>query len=118
MHPSETDLARCAPLGAESLSDEQARAAAALFKALGDPARVRIINVLATSNAPVCACELEGPTGLSQPTVSHHMKRLVNAGLVRAERQGAWAFYRLDPEACARLCAVCALPPEGCCRGC
>lgn len=109
-----TPAACCAPLGDAALSDEQAEAAAALFKALADPARVRIVNVLATAGEPVCACDLEQPTGLSQPTVSHHMKRLVTAGLVQAERHGTWTFYRLDPEACARLAEVCALPPTAC----
>jgi ArsR family transcriptional regulator, arsenate/arsenite/antimonite-responsive transcriptional repressor len=55
------------------LTDEQAVAAAAVFKALADPARVRIVNILATAGHAVCACDLEAPTGLSQPTVSHHM---------------------------------------------
>lgn len=109
-----TPVACCAPLGDAALSDEQAEAAAALFKALADPARVRIVNVLATAGKPVCACDLEQPTGLSQPTVSHHMKRLVTAGLVHAERHGTWTFYRLDPGACARLGQVCALPPDAC----
>ncbi|HWT44621.1 MAG TPA: ArsR family transcriptional regulator, partial [Vicinamibacterales bacterium] len=61
----------CAPLAAPVLSEEEAEATAELFKALGDPARVRIVNVLATSGEPVCACNLYEPVGLTQPTVSH-----------------------------------------------
>jgi ArsR family transcriptional regulator, arsenate/arsenite/antimonite-responsive transcriptional repressor len=62
----------CAPLGAPSLSDDQAKTTARLFKALADPHRVKIVNLLATSPDPVCVCEFTGPLGLSQPTVSHH----------------------------------------------
>ena len=72
----------CAPLGASALTDEEAQASAALFAALGDSARVRIVNLIATSEKPVCACHLIEPLGLSQPTVSHHLKRLVDAGLL------------------------------------
>ena len=63
----------CRPLGASSLSDEEAEASAALFRALADPARVKIVNLLATSEEPVCACEFEPALELSQPTVSHHL---------------------------------------------
>ena len=67
----------CAPLGSPTLSDAEAAATARLFKALADPHRVRIVNLLATSPDPVCACEFTGPLGLGQPTVSHHLKKLV-----------------------------------------
>lgn len=109
MDTPHTPAARSAPLGAAGLDDEQVEATAALFKALADPTRVRIVNVLATADAPVCACDLEGPTGLSQPTVSHHMKRLVSAGLVTAERHGTWTYYGLDPRACRKLAEVSAV---------
>ena len=72
-------IACCRPLGAPTLSDAEAGAAAALFKALADPARVKIVNVLARSDGPVCACEFEPALGLSQGTVSHHLKRLTEA---------------------------------------
>ena len=75
-------IACCAPLGANTLSDEEADATAALFRAIADPARVRIVNLLATSDDPVCICNLVEPLALTQPTVSHHMKKLVDAGLV------------------------------------
>src|SRR5512133_3204569 len=72
----------CTPLGAPSLSDDEAEATARLFKALADPHRVKILNLLATSPEPVCVCEFTGPLGISQPTVSHHLKKLVAAGLL------------------------------------
>src|SRR4051794_16777411 len=72
----------CAPLDAVDLQPAEAEATAALFKALGDPARVRLVNLLATEGAPICVCDLTAPLGLSQPTVSHHLKKLAAAGLV------------------------------------
>src|ERR687892_2577913 len=96
----------CAPLAAPALSDEQADGTAALFRALADPARVRIVNVLATSDEPVCVCNLTGPLGLSQPTVSHHLKRLVDAGLLEREQRGKWAFFSLNRDAVEKLAAV------------
>jgi ArsR family transcriptional regulator len=88
------------------MSDEQATATAELFKALADPARVRIVNVLATSEDAVCICNLIEPLGLSQPTVSHHMKRLLDAGLVERDQRGKWAYFSLRPEAAETLAAV------------
>jgi ArsR family transcriptional regulator len=99
-------IACCAPLSAPSLSDDEAEATAALFRALGDPARVRIVNLLATSDEPVCICNLVEPLGLSQPTVSHHMKKLLDAGLVEREQRGKWAFFDLKPDARETLAAV------------
>jgi ArsR family transcriptional regulator, arsenate/arsenite/antimonite-responsive transcriptional repressor len=96
----------CAPLGAPSLSDPEAAATARLFKALADPHRVKIVNLLATSPDPVCVCEFTGPLGLSQPTVSHHLKKLVAAGLLHREQRGVWAYYSLDRDALGRLAAV------------
>jgi ArsR family transcriptional regulator, arsenate/arsenite/antimonite-responsive transcriptional repressor len=96
----------CAPLGASVLSEEEAAATAALFAALGDPARVRIMNTVATSNEPVCACHLIEPLGLSQPTVSHHLKKLVEAGLLDREQRGKWAYFSLTPEASERLAGI------------
>lgn len=93
----------CAPLAAPNLTDEQAEATARLFKALADPHRVKIVNLLATSAGPVCVCELTGPIGLSQPTVSHHLKKLVHAGLLEREQRGTWAYYSLNRDALQRL---------------
>ena len=104
----------CAPLGAEALAEEEAVATAELFRALGDPARVRIVNLVATSAEPVCACELYGPLGLSQPTVSHHLKKLVEAGLLEREQRGKWAYFSLRREAVDTLAAVADLK-DACC---
>jgi ArsR family transcriptional regulator len=82
----------CAPLGAPTLSDDEAEASAALF--------------VATSDDPVCACHLIEPLGLSQPTVSHHLKRLVDAGLLDREQRGKWAYFSLTPEAGTRLAGL------------
>jgi ArsR family transcriptional regulator len=99
-------VACCAPLAAPVLSEDEAEATAALFRALGDPARVRIVNALATSGEPVCVCELIEPLGLTQPTVSHHMKKLLDAGIVEREQRGRLAFFSLTGEACATLARV------------
>lgn len=99
-------VACCAPLGASTLSDEEAEATAQLFKALGDPARVRLVNLLAQGEGEVCMCDLIEPVGLSQPTVSHHMKKLVDAGLVEREQRGKWAYFSLKREAVERLAVV------------
>jgi ArsR family transcriptional regulator len=102
----EVPVSCCAPLATLGLSDAEADATAALFRALGDPARVRIVNVLATRDEPLCACELQAPLGLSQPTVSHHVRKLVDAGLLLRERRGRWAYLSLRPDALSRLASL------------
>ena len=99
-------VACCAPLGAPILSEEEAEATAELFKSLGDPARVRLVNLLATADEAVCMCDLIEPVGLAQPTVSHHMKKLVDAGLVEREQRGKWAYFSLRRDAVLKLAAV------------
>jgi ArsR family transcriptional regulator, arsenate/arsenite/antimonite-responsive transcriptional repressor len=106
MATATTAAACCVPLGAPSLSDDQAEVTARLFKALADPHRVKIVNLLATSPDPVCVCEFTGPLGLSQPTVSHHLKQLLQAGLLQREQRGTWAYYSLNRDALGRLAAV------------
>jgi ArsR family transcriptional regulator, arsenate/arsenite/antimonite-responsive transcriptional repressor len=105
-------VACCAPLAAPVLSDEEAEATAELFRALGDPARVRVLNLLATSDEPVCVCNLIEPLGLSQPTVSHHLKKLVDAGLLDREQRGKWAYFSIRPDAAERLAGVADLTKE------
>ena len=83
----------CAPLAAPALSEDEAAATADLFKALADPARVRAIE----------------PLGLSQPTVSHHMRKLLDAGLVEREQRGRWAYFSLRRDAVEKLAAVTSL---------
>ena len=105
----------CAPLAASPLSEEEAEATAKLFKALGDPARVRLVNLLATADGPVCMCDLIEPVGLAQPTVSHHMRKLLDAGLVEREQRGKWAHFSLNRDAVLKLAVVADLK-EACCR--
>jgi ArsR family transcriptional regulator len=93
----------CAPLAATALTAEEAEATARLFKALADPTRIRILNLLLSSDEPVCACDLFPATELAQPTVSFHLKKLLEAGLIRREERGTWAYYRVDDEAMTRL---------------
>src|SRR6266511_2333023 len=99
-------IACCRPLAAPMLSADEADATARLFKALGDAARVKIVNLLATSEEPVCVCELTEPLGLSQPTVSHHLKKLTDAGLLAREQRGVWAYFSLKRDAVEKLAAV------------
>lgn len=96
----------CRPLDGPPMSSDDAEATAALFKALADPARVRLVNLLAAGDGPVCVCELTPALGLSQPTVSHHLKKLTQAGLLVREQRGVWAYYSLDRAALARLAAL------------
>jgi ArsR family transcriptional regulator len=96
----------CTPLAAPSMTDDEAEATAALFKALGDPTRVKIVNLLATSDVPVCVCELTPHVDVAQPTVSHHLKKLADAGLLRREQRGTWAYYSLDQAATDRLASL------------
>ena len=102
----ETPVACCAPLAAPALDEAEAQATAELFAALADPARVRIVNVLATSGEPVCACNFYEPLGLAQPTVSHHLKKLTDAGLLEREQRGKWAYFSLKRDAVEKLAAV------------
>lgn len=77
------------------ISDLEAQRLARVFKALGDPTRVKLLSLISASeNAEMCVCDLTEPVGLSQPTVSHHMKQLVEAGLVTREQRGRWAYYQ------------------------
>jgi ArsR family transcriptional regulator, arsenate/arsenite/antimonite-responsive transcriptional repressor len=93
----------CAPLGTPNLEATEAAATAGLFKALADPHRVRIMNLLVNSDRAVCVCELVEPLGLTQPTVSFHLKKLREAGLVTRYKQGTWSYYEIDGEALQRL---------------
>ena len=83
-----------------TLDQEAAGRLARSFKALADPARVRLLSLIAASSSgEACICDLTAPLGLSQPTVSHHMRQLVDAGLVTREQRGRWAFYAVVDEA-------------------
>jgi ArsR family transcriptional regulator len=96
-----TDLASCCdPVTSGVLDVAAAERLARVFKALGDPTRVRLLSLIAATEAgEACVCDLTAPVKLSQPTVSHHMKQLVDAGLVTREQRGKWAYFRVVPEA-------------------
>ena len=97
----------CSPLTGGDLDDAQADRLARLFKTLGDPARVKLISLIAaTQSGEACICDLTEPLGLSQPTVSHHMKLLAEAGLVTREQRGKWAYYRVDSDALRAVAAA------------
>jgi ArsR family transcriptional regulator len=93
------DLADCcAPLRREPLDAAQAATLAEAFKALADPVRLQLLNLIATADSgEACACDLVDPVGKSQPTVSHHLKVLREAGLVEAEKRGTWIWYSVVP---------------------
>ena len=93
------------------LSDASRKELAARFKALADPTRVAIVNRLAATDES-CVCDLTATFELSQPTISHHLRLLREAGLVETERWGTWSFYRLVPEAIERLRTVFAADAE------
>jgi ArsR family transcriptional regulator, arsenate/arsenite/antimonite-responsive transcriptional repressor len=91
-------IACCTPVRADTLDEVTAEALARSFAALSDPIRLRLLSFIASADADeVCACDLLEPSGRSQPTVSHHMKILVDAGLVTREKRGLWVWYRLVP---------------------
>jgi ArsR family transcriptional regulator len=94
----------CPPLSAGALEPEDAQRLAAALKTLADPARLRLLSLIqAQPDGEACVCHLIEPLGLSQPTVSHHLKVLREAGLVERERRGSWAYYRVIPEPLALL---------------
>ncbi|WP_418275177.1 ArsR/SmtB family transcription factor [Isoptericola jiangsuensis] len=94
----------CAPPGDPLVGSDAAQALARSFKALADPTRVQLLALVAASQgAEACVCDLTAPVGLSQPTVSHHLKILVEAGLLRREQRSRWAYYSLVPDAVATL---------------
>jgi ArsR family transcriptional regulator len=90
-------IACCTPVRTDSLDEEQAVVLAQSFAALSDPIRLRLLSFITSVDDEVCACDLVEPSGRSQPTVSHHMKILVDAGLVTREKRGLWVWYRAVP---------------------
>ncbi len=86
----------CSPVNAGALDQAAAERLARIFRSLADPTRVRLLSIIAADPAgEACVCNLTAPVGLSQPTVSHHLKQLVEAGLVSREQRGKWAYYRV-----------------------
>ena len=98
------DLAACCSPLAGVLDEDAAERLARIFRALGDRHRVRLLSMIAAADGgEACICDLTAPLGLAQPTVSHHMKQLVDAGLVTREQRGKWAYYRVVPQAIQAL---------------
>ena len=97
----------CAPLTREPLVQADAVDLAPLFKALGDPARLRLLSLIAChEGGEACVCELIDAFDLSAPTISHHLKVLRESGLITSERRGTWIYYRISPEVIARASAI------------
>ena len=97
----------CSPLTREPLSPGQAVQLSKVFKALGDPVRLRLASLIAShEGGEVCVCDLTNAFALSGPTISHHLKVLREAGLITGERRGTWVYYRIQPDALRRLSAV------------
>ncbi len=97
----------CAPLLTETITAEQAADLARLLKALADPTRLRLVSMVAAhENGEACVCELTEPLGLTQPTISHHLKVLIDAGILIRDKRGVWAYYALVPTALDALATV------------
>ena len=104
-------VACCAPLVREPLGQADAEQLAVTLKALADPARLRLLSIVASSeDQEACVCDLIDPIGLSQPTVSHHLKVLTEAGFLSRSKRGTWAYYRLVPEALEQVSRVLVSP--------
>lgn len=102
-----TIQACCAPLLSAPLEDTDAEELAAAFKALADPVRLRLLSLIAAApEGTACSCDLEEPVGKSQPTVSHHLSLLADAGLITKEKVGRWVNCTVVPERLAQLRAV------------
>jgi ArsR family transcriptional regulator len=100
------DVVCCPPLATAPMTAEQAAALVPMFKALGDPVRLRLMSMIASAQSEVCVCDLTAGFDLSQPTISHHLKVLREAGLVDSERRGTWVYYRVHPDALRALSAL------------
>lgn len=105
-HLAPDDLC-CTPVVVEPLSADAARRTSRMFKALGDPVRLRLLSLVAShSGGEACVCDISAVFDLSQPTISHHLKVLREAGLVDCERRGTWVYYRVIPTALQQLSSL------------
>ncbi|MGQ0845513.1 MAG: ArsR/SmtB family transcription factor [Sporichthyaceae bacterium] len=103
----------CSPMTREPLAADQATELAAAFKALGDPVRLRLFSLIAShADGEACVCDLTGDFDVSQPTISHHLKVLRDAGLLTSERRASWVYYRVVPDALAALATLLAVSTE------
>lgn len=96
----------CTPVAEPDITVDQAATLATVFKALADPSRVQIVNLLANASDPVCVCDFMPRLGLSQGTVSFHLKKLLDVGLLEREQRGTWAYYSLNRNGLDRLADV------------
>lgn len=101
----------CSPGLGQPLARDDAETLAHVLKAVADPTRLQLLSLIASA-PEICACDLYEPVGLSQPTVSHHLKVLAEAGLVTREQRGTWAWFRLNPDALRAINRVLAPPPS------
>ncbi|MDT0379324.1 metalloregulator ArsR/SmtB family transcription factor [Streptomyces sp. DSM 42041] len=110
--PFQDDPAGCCPgLLTAPLDADRAETLAKVFKALGDPVRLRLLSMIASrAGGEVCVCDLTPAFDLSQPTISHHLKLLKQAGLIDSERRGTWVYYRLLPQMTHQLAAILSRP--------
>ncbi len=94
----------CTPMVREPLTEDDAKSLAGVFKALSDPVRLRLLSLIASfEGGEACVCDLTGPFEVSQPTISHHLRVLREAGLIDSERRGTWVYYWVLPDALGRL---------------
>jgi ArsR family transcriptional regulator, arsenate/arsenite/antimonite-responsive transcriptional repressor len=101
----------CTPLARTPLSADGAVTLAGLLKALADPTRLRLLSMIQShAGGEACVCELTEPLGLTQPTVSHHLKVLTDAGVIEREKRGVWAYYRAVPTTLQRIADLIAPP--------
>lgn len=113
--PSARLVGCCEPLTRGPLSAQQSAELSRVFKAMGDPVRLRLMSLIAShAGGEACVCDLTDVFDLSGPTISHHLRVLREAGLITGERRGTWIYYRVRPDLLARVCAVLVpAAPEG-----
>ncbi|MCW2884726.1 MAG: ArsR family transcriptional regulator, arsenate/arsenite/antimonite-responsive transcriptional [Streptosporangiaceae bacterium] len=112
MQPLEL-LECCSPLVSQPLDEGQAVELARVFKALGDPVRLRLFSLVASyQGGEACVCDISGSFDVSQPTISHHLKVLKEVGLLTSERRATWVYYRVVPETLSQLSGILADPAE------
>jgi ArsR family transcriptional regulator len=106
------DTAECSiPLAREPIGESAAAGLAQVFKALGDPVRLRLLSLIgAHQGGEVCVCDLTTAFDLTQPTISHHLKVLREAGIIASERRGTWVYYRLVPASLERMASLLSVP--------
>jgi ArsR family transcriptional regulator, arsenate/arsenite/antimonite-responsive transcriptional repressor len=109
--PGDAAVPCCPPLTERPFTAEEADRASRMFKALGDPVRLRLFSAVASNaSGEACVCDISD-VGVSQPTVSHHLKKLKEAGLLTSERRGTWVYYRVEPSVLATMGRLLTVPP-------